>query len=292
MYSEKPNINGGTTSFVTVGNNDVNKRARVSQKVGGCTEVTFRTVDKEESLGKMPSTFYNKGSYEYRNGEVRLNGKQSFTPSKDIESVHEGIMSTAKDSFGVPVNDISKVNDNTRITIDGISTTVGMAAKLGLLKKNSNLDNQGGNEQNGSYIDNVSKPVSVPDNNVDFNGKAKILLDNISGEHGSDFTENIVMKAVTGIENQDLTSSAGELASKLGVEPKYAEEMIYDVVTEIETNVAKHINQSFQNVDGSEVINWCSENLDKTTKLDLQRRIYFGDVTAVHELVEHYKTKH
>ncbi len=33
MYSEKPNINGGTTSFVTVGNNDVNKRARVSEQL-------------------------------------------------------------------------------------------------------------------------------------------------------------------------------------------------------------------------------------------------------------------
>jgi hypothetical protein len=200
------------------------------------------------------------------------------------------VMSSARTPWGSPISDPSKINNQTIITVKGISAEIGQALQAGIVVKNAD----------GTYSEAASSATQVAKAQAAKQQAATKKVDiftpgnrkNLAGLQllmGSTAVEGILAKASASLafKDGDATGVARVLADAIGLDPATSESIIDGIMMDVQNFGIDYLTA--QGVDGEAAFEWMFDNTDPVQRANLLNALCFGDVSMLGWLAEQYR---
>ncbi len=239
-----------------------------------------------------------------RTGQMDALPSGEIQPSRDMHSAFPGILGTARTIGGSPINDMSKINDNTRVTIQGAECEVGTAVQMGYLVKHADgtyAEPGSGSSKNTISVERGNKAKAQQQaqqaKRTDFVGASnKRVLNKMKEKGGDKHTDALVSKALAvAVSEPNLSGEsvsgdrlAKEMERAFGLEPLESATFMENVLNEIQDNAARYMTKNM-GVDGHKVMMFMHDKLSKTAQVSIMTGLYHGSKATLHQLVTMYK---
>ncbi len=232
-----------------------------------------------------------KGCVETDGVNVKIKTSMSYIPSDNAK------IKFFSENGAARITDPKNITDDSMVEIDGITTNITTAKRLGLINQR---DVDGYSEEVKPKPPATIEPPKPPEatTTIDFmSTEARNVVNLMGKKTGSpSYIDNLMMKCIThtynngvsdGPEGNDGEVAIRELASAIGVEPDVAEMTANNIINSIHSRVIGYANHL--GADGQELFSWAAKKLSPRVYTQTLQRLYLNDMQVVPELIERKK---
>lgn len=274
------------------------------------------TIEVKTPMGSAPDPKQTKSSWAHyedgsrgtevngRTGEINHTPGGEIKSSRDMHSAFPGILGTARTLGGNPINDMSQINDKTRISVQGVDCEVGTAVRMGYLVKladgtyaepgssasRDTVSVEKGERAKAKAGEKATKTLNFvsPINNK--------VLGAMKKTGGDKYTDAMVSKALAVAIAEANPSgeplmgdrTVKEMERTFGIPPEDSAAFLEGVLNDIQNNAVRYMSRHMD-VDGGAVMDYMHEKMSKTAQVSIMTGLYHGDKATLHKLVSMYK---
>lgn len=242
------------------------------------TEVNKDSASFSRSLQDSPGGFTTDGQ-----GNTTENKTSTVTAGRTPEGQQGDILKSARSMHGSPVD---VINDDSVVSINGVTATVKSAVKAGLLHKHPD----------GTYSE-VAKAAPVqnaqPTKRIDpLSPDSRTHVQNLESLVGKQNAENIQHRIASAAgKGEGLTGIQKELADLAGVQPEVTKSIVEGIATDLDNRMTHDLINGFgmTQPQALEMLDWSYKNLTKQHVSAMFSGAMYGDSGAMNSAFEKYR---